>query len=203
MTVAPADSNRSTMAEPIPPLEPVTTTTRTVIAPVVPLVNLSVSNMLGSDPHHRCAHCWICVRRRRSRSPDPMLFDQDRIIRAPTSPSNRRPLRRCRHDLHPGPGNDLCCVPSASSHRCSSEEEVEELVGIPAGFWRRLTNDGQLRWLGPEKGVIHLATAALVNAVWDLWAKTEGEPLWQLVADMTPEQFVGCVDFVTCRRPRS
>ena len=52
-----------------------------------------------------------------------------------------------------------------------------------------------MRWVGPEKGVIHLATAAVVNAVWDLWAKREGKPVWKLLADMTPEQLVGCVDF--------
>jgi L-alanine-DL-glutamate epimerase and related enzymes of enolase superfamily len=63
------------------------------------------------------------------------------------------------------------------------------------GFWRRLTSDSQLRWLGPEKGVIHLATAAVVIAVWDLWAKTEGKPLWRLLVDLSPEELVGCVDF--------
>jgi L-fuconate dehydratase len=64
-----------------------------------------------------------------------------------------------------------------------------------AGFWRGLANESQLRWVGPEKGVIHLATAALVNAVWDLWAKAEGRPLWKLLADMAPEELVACVDF--------
>ena len=58
-----------------------------------------------------------------------------------------------------------------------------------------LTGDSQLRWIGPEKGAIHLATAALVNAVWDLWAKAEGKPLWRLVCDMTPAELVRCVDF--------
>ena len=62
-------------------------------------------------------------------------------------------------------------------------------------FWRDVTGDSQLRWLGPEKGVIHMATAALVDAVWDLWAKAEGKPLWKLIVDMSPEQLVGCVDF--------
>ena len=57
------------------------------------------------------------------------------------------------------------------------------------------TGDSQLRWLGPEKGVIHLATAAVVNAVWDLWAKTEGKPVWKLLADMSPEELVRCIDF--------
>jgi L-fuconate dehydratase len=55
--------------------------------------------------------------------------------------------------------------------------------------------DTQLRWLGPEKGVIHLATAALVNALWDLYAKLEGKPLWKLLADMSPQEVVACVDF--------
>ena len=72
---------------------------------------------------------------------------------------------------------------------------VEELVADLGGLWRRLVSDTQLRWLGPEKGVIHLATAAIVNAVWDLYAKLEGKPLWRLLADMTPEQIVACVDF--------
>jgi L-fuconate dehydratase len=63
------------------------------------------------------------------------------------------------------------------------------------GFWRHVTGDSQLRWIGPEKGAIHLATAAVVNAVWDLYAKSEGKPLWKLLADLTPEQLVACVDF--------
>lgn len=72
---------------------------------------------------------------------------------------------------------------------------LSDLTGDQRGFWRSLTGDSHVRWLGPEKGVVHLATAALVNAVWDLWATAEGKPLWQLVTDMSPEQLVGCVDF--------
>lgn len=56
-------------------------------------------------------------------------------------------------------------------------------------------NDSQLRWIGPEKGVIHLALGAVVNAIWDLWAKTLGKPVWQVVVEMTPEEFVRCIDF--------
>jgi L-galactonate dehydratase len=52
-----------------------------------------------------------------------------------------------------------------------------------------------LRWIGPEKGVIHLALGAVVNAIWDLWAKSLGKPVWRIVADMTPEEFVKCIDF--------
>jgi L-fuconate dehydratase len=62
-------------------------------------------------------------------------------------------------------------------------------------FWHMITGDSQLRWVGPEKGVIHLATAAVVNAVWDLYAKNERKPLWKLLADMSPEQLVSCIDF--------
>ncbi len=72
---------------------------------------------------------------------------------------------------------------------------LEEITRDIAGFWRSLTSDGQLRWLGPEKGVVHLATGALVNAVWDLWAKSEGKPLWKLLSDMSPEEIVSAVDF--------
>ncbi len=65
-------------------------------------------------------------------------------------------------------------------------------------FWREITGDSQLRWIGPDKGAIHLATAAIVNAVWDMWAKREGKPVWKLLVDMTPEQLVRCLDF--CHR---
>src|SRR6266581_2399444 len=72
---------------------------------------------------------------------------------------------------------------------------VEDLIADMGGLWRRLVTDTQLRWLGPEKGVIHLATAAIVNAVWDLYAKLEEKPLWKLLVDLPPERLVQCVDF--------
>jgi L-fuconate dehydratase len=62
-------------------------------------------------------------------------------------------------------------------------------------FWRMLATESQLRWLGPEKGIIHLALAAIVNAVWDLYAKVEGKPMWKLLVDMEPERLVSCIDF--------
>lgn len=73
--------------------------------------------------------------------------------------------------------------------------DVDELRADMGGFWRRLTGDSQLRWLGPEKGVVHMATAALVNAVWDLHAKRAGLPLWKLLVGLSPEEIVGLVDF--------
>ena len=64
------------------------------------------------------------------------------------------------------------------------------------GNWvRSLCHEGQLRWLGPEKGVIHLAVAAIINAFWDLWGKMEQKPIWKLLVDMTPEQIVSLIDF--------
>src|SRR5436305_10958372 len=72
---------------------------------------------------------------------------------------------------------------------------LDHILADMGAFWRHVTGDSQLRWIGPEKGAIHLATAAVVNAVWDLWAKVEGKPLWKLLTDMTPEQLVSCIDF--------
>jgi L-fuconate dehydratase len=72
---------------------------------------------------------------------------------------------------------------------------LEEIQAEPAAFWEALVGDGQLRWVGPEKGVIHLATAAVVNAVWDLLAKRAGVPVWKLLADMSSEDLVRLVPF--------
>jgi L-fuconate dehydratase len=74
-------------------------------------------------------------------------------------------------------------------------QTLEEIEGTLGGFWRRITGDSQLRWVGPEKGVIHMATGAVVNAVWDLLCKTAGKPLWRYLSDMTSEQLVRCIDF--------
>ncbi|MDQ6793369.1 MAG: L-fuconate dehydratase [Chloroflexota bacterium] len=72
---------------------------------------------------------------------------------------------------------------------------TESLFGDIGGFWRDLVGDTQLRWIGPEKGATHLATAAIVNAVWDLWAKHEGKPVWKLLVDLPPEEIVRAIDF--------
>jgi L-fuconate dehydratase len=73
--------------------------------------------------------------------------------------------------------------------------DVEELLGAMGATWRDLVHDSQLRWLGPEKGVMHMAIGAVVNALWDLKAKRAGQPLWRLLASMTPEELVELVDF--------
>ncbi len=94
-----------------------------------------------------------------------------------------------------GRGNELCVAAIESLSPLVIDLSLEEIASDMAGFWQRITGDSQLRWVGPEKGVIHLAAAALVNAVWDLYAKAEGKPLWKLLADMSPEELVSCVDF--------
>lgn len=94
-----------------------------------------------------------------------------------------------------GRGNELCVAAIEALVPLVVGKTLESFTADMAGFWHMITGDSQLRWVGPEKGVIHLATAAIVNAVWDLWAKVEGKPVWKLLVDMTPEQLVACIDF--------
>ena len=94
-----------------------------------------------------------------------------------------------------GRGNDLCVQAIEAMRHLVVGHTLEEFTSDMGRFWRHVTSDSQLRWVGPEKGVIHLATAAIVNAVWDLWAKVEAKPLWQLLCDMSPEEIVRCIDF--------
>jgi L-fuconate dehydratase len=94
-----------------------------------------------------------------------------------------------------GRGNELCVAAIESLAYLVRGLTVEEVAANPAAFWYHVTGDSQLRWVGPEKGVIHLATAAIVNAVWDLWAKSLEKPLWKLLADMSPEELIRCVPF--------
>ena len=94
-----------------------------------------------------------------------------------------------------GRGTDL--VASALRYLAANVQgrTLDSITADLNAFYLQLTGDTQFRWLGPEKGVIHLACAALLNAVWDLYAKSEGKPVWRLLADMSPEQIVACIDF--------
>src|SRR3954447_11392354 len=94
-----------------------------------------------------------------------------------------------------GRGNEVCAKAIESLAPLVVGQTLEEITADMGRFWRSIAGESQFRWIGPEKGAIHLATAAIINAVWDLWAKVEGKPVWRLVADMTPEQFVSCIDF--------
>ncbi|MFM2001084.1 MAG: hypothetical protein RI963_510 [Planctomycetota bacterium] len=94
-----------------------------------------------------------------------------------------------------GRGNELCVQAIISLASLLVDQSLDALMARPVDLYRKLTADSQLRWVGPEKGVLHLAAAAVINAVWDLWARSKGKPVWRLVCEMSPEQFVDCVDF--------
>lgn len=94
-----------------------------------------------------------------------------------------------------GRGNELCVAAIRSLAPLLVGQSVDALMARPVELYRRLTADSQLRWVGPEKGVSHLAAAAVINAVWDLRARSIGKPVWRMVCEMTPEEFVSCVDF--------
>ncbi|WP_313354564.1 L-fuconate dehydratase [Microbacterium sp.] len=94
-----------------------------------------------------------------------------------------------------GRGNDVqvAAIDALAGHLVG--REVEPLLDDMGGTFREIIGDSQLRWLGPEKGVMHMAIGAVINALWDIKAKRAGLPLWQLLARMTPEQIVDLVDF--------
>ena len=95
-----------------------------------------------------------------------------------------------------GRGNEICVAAIKALQHFVVGRTLQELTTNMGAFWREITtSDSQLRWLGPDKGVMHMATAAIVNAVWDLWAKSVGKPVWKLLTDMTPEELVACLDF--------
>jgi len=94
-----------------------------------------------------------------------------------------------------GRGNDLVTQAIATAAERVVGRRIEDIAADMGGFWREMTGDSQLRWLGPDKGVMHMAIGAVVNAVWDLWAKSAGKPVWQLVADMNPDEILALLDF--------
>jgi len=94
-----------------------------------------------------------------------------------------------------GRGNDVQAAAIEALRPYLVGRNVEQVLGDLGGFWKELVHDSQLRWLGPEKGVMHMAISAVVNAVWDLAAKRAGQPLWLLLAQMSPEEIVALVDF--------
>src|SRR5215813_11674827 len=94
-----------------------------------------------------------------------------------------------------GRGNDVQTAALAALRYLVVGRDVDEIVSDLGGFARSLTYDSQLRWLGPEKGVMHMAIGAVINAAWDMAARRAGKPVWQLIAEMTPEQIVDLVDF--------
>ena len=94
-----------------------------------------------------------------------------------------------------GRGNEICCLAIEALAHNVVGLDLDWIKENPGRFWRHVTGDSQLRWIGPDKGAIHLATGAVVNAVWDLWGKEVGKPVWQLVAEMSPAELVRAIDF--------
>jgi len=94
-----------------------------------------------------------------------------------------------------GRGNDICCMAIKAMRHLVVETDLATVIENPGKYWRHLTSDSQLRWIGPDKGAMHLATGAVVNAVWDLLAKQAGKPVWQFVADMSAEEIADIVDY--------
>jgi len=94
-----------------------------------------------------------------------------------------------------GRGNEICCAAIEAMRHLVVGLDMSWVAEDMGRFWRYITSDSQLRWIGPDKGAIHLATGAVVNAVWDLWAKQEGVPVWKLVSRMSPEEIVKLIDF--------
>jgi L-fuconate dehydratase len=94
-----------------------------------------------------------------------------------------------------GRGNEVCCAAIEALRHLVVGKDLDWIREDMGRFWRHVTCDSQLRWIGPEKGAMHMASGAVINAVWDLWAKIEGKPLWRLISDFTPAELVRCVDF--------
>jgi L-fuconate dehydratase len=95
-----------------------------------------------------------------------------------------------------GHGNEIGVASARALARLVEGRTLEGIAADFRSFHHSLTQDAQLRWIGPEKGIVHMATGAVVNALWDLWARREGKPLWKLLADMSPEEIVSCIDFM-------
>jgi L-fuconate dehydratase len=94
-----------------------------------------------------------------------------------------------------GRGTELCVAAVRAFAAFVEGRSLAELMADPARFWRQVTGDSQLRWLGPERGIIHMAAAGVINAVWDLWAKTRRLPLWRALVELSPEEIVAAIDF--------
>lgn len=110
------------------------------------------------------------------------------------SPYVIQPLTRLQ-SFTIGRGNNLVCAAIDMLAPLLVNRSLASLTSDMGKTWRYLASDSQMRWVGPEKGVVHLAQSAVVNAIWDLWAKSQGKPVWRLVAEMSPEEYVRCIDF--------
>lgn len=116
------------------------------------------------------------------------------VVSPHSSPYVMQPLTRLQ-SFTIGRGNNLVCAAIDMLAPLLVNRSLASLTSDMGKTWRYLASDSQMRWVGPEKGVVHLAQSAVVNAIWDLWAKSQGKPVWRLVAEMSPEEYVRCIDF--------
>lgn len=128
-------------------------------------------------------------------NPDPDYSAAYVVIRTDDPEDEARDLDGHGFVFTIGRGNDVQCAALDALRDHLVGHEVEPLLDDMGAAWRLLVHDSQLRWLGPEKGVMHMAIGAVLNALWDLKAKRAGLPLWQLLARMSPQEIVDCVDF--------
>lgn len=94
-----------------------------------------------------------------------------------------------------GRGSEVICMCLDIYAKRVVGKSMHQLVRDMGKTWRYMVADSQYRWIGPEKSVTHLAMAGVLNAVWDLWGKILKKPVWRILADMSPEEFVKCIDF--------
>lgn len=94
-----------------------------------------------------------------------------------------------------GRGNEICVLAIEALGALVKGLDLDWIREDMGRFWRHITGDSQLRWIGPDKGAVHMAAGAVVNAAWDLWAKQAGKPVWQLVGEMSPEEITRLIDF--------
>lgn len=116
------------------------------------------------------------------------------VLRTDGTAADGSPLAGYGLTFTTGRGNDIVAVAARQQAEQLVGRDVEEMVADMGGVYRFLTSDAQMRWLGPEKGVVHLSLSAVMNAAWDLAGRLAGKPVWRLLADMTPEQLVDVAD---------
>ena len=121
-------------------------------------------------------------------------------LSAPHSPliGACRPISHLRYGLTftLGRGNEVICKMCESmEHLVVGKDLDRDILSDMMGYYRSLTQDGQIRWIGPEKGVLAMATGAILNGVWDMWSRRAGKPLWEFVCEMEPEVLVELIDF--------
>lgn len=128
-------------------------------------------------------------------NPDPDYSAAYVVLETAATAADGQPLQGHGLTFTIGRGNEVVGAAIEALRHLVVGLDLGWIAADPGRFWRHVTGDSQLRWIGPDKGAMHLATGAVVNAAWDLWAKAAGKPVWRLVAEMSPEQLLRCVDF--------